>query len=929
MSTKPRETLKVIRIFIASPGDLAEERKRIIEIFEEVNRRTAKPKGFLLEPVGWEDTLPGIGRPQEIINADLVTCDHVIALLWKRWGTPTGEYSSGFEEEYCLAKSEIAKGGRVKEIWLYIKDFPEDDDEGTDEHLQQIQKVRDFRDKIIEENEGLYKTFSDIDEFKNKLTDNLCKWINDMPGQTKSKRAWNVPYPRNPNFTGREGYLAKLENTLKSGKSVALTQALTGLGGTGKTQLALEYIYLHEEDYDVIWWVRAEEPATLASDYAELADRLDLFKKDVRELDDKISTVKKWLSNNDNWLLVLDNAPDTSTIKNYIPTNPHGHVIVTSRDRFSWLSPVEVKVMEPGEATEYLLKRTRKEEDKESAAALAFELGYLPLALAQAGAYIDEVQISFSDYIILFQERRNELLERGKPSEDYQDSVYTTWNISIEKVKKRNPAAVELMNLLAFLAPDDITRDLIAKGAQYLPEPLASATRDSIDFNDTISAARRYSLIDADATNESLSMHRLVQAVIRDNLDETSKRKWAHAAVELLNNAFPLNSDQVENWPECARLISHALVTTDHALELQATSDSIGRLLNRVGLYLYGRADFKEAKATYEQALAIFNNTYGPDHPEVAKIESNIGIVLKDQGDLKSARDHFERALRINERNFGPDHIETASYANNLGLVFLDLGDLERAWVNLERAEAILSNTYGPDHPEVAKTVVNIGIVLKDQGDLKSARDHFERALRINEKAYGLDHLEVAAVVINLGAVLAAQGDLKSARDHFERALAIDEKAYGPDHPTVATDVNNLGAVFFAQGDLKSARDHFERALKITEIVYGPDHTEVAAVENNLGAVLAAQGDLKSARDHFERALNIDTKAFGPDHPEVARDVNNLGNVLQALGDLEEARAHFERALNIDTKAYGPDHPRTIIVKNNLDSLRKATPPTI
>ena len=726
---------------------------------------------------------------------------------------------------------------------------------------------------------------------------------------------WNISHRRNPNFTGRADLLEAIEKALASGQRAALTQVIAGLGGVGKTQLAVEYAYRHAAQYQAVWWLRAEQPATLAADYAGLAAPLNLPEKDAADQRDIVRAVQSWLGRNPGWLLILDNAPDAASIREYFPQGDCGHVLITSRDpNWRGTAPVvSVKVMQRTESVEFLCKRTGQA-DEQGAGELAKELGDLPLALEQAGAYIEEKSQSFAGYLELFRVHHQTLLERGKPTTDYPATVATTWLISFEAAKA-TPGATDLLSLLAFFAPDDIPIEMVKTSE-------ALKNLGGLEWQEALAALRRYSLIEV--RGETVSVHRLVQAVARDQLSDDDRRRWAEAAVQIMDDAFPSGENDpsdVRTWPTCARLLPHALAAAEHAEAMQVAPQATGRLLNQVGLYLKGRAELRQAKAALERALRMDQAAYGPDHPAVATRVNNLGMVLKDMGDLAGARAHLERALRIDEAAYGPDHPKVAIRVNNLGLVLKDLGDLAGAGAHFERALRIDEAAYGPDHPAMATDVNNLGSVLWAMGDLTGARTCFERALRIDEAAFGPDHPNVATLVNNLGSVLQDMGDLAGARAHYERALRIDEAAFGPDHPDVATLVNNLGGVLQDMGDLAGARAHFERALRIDETAFGPDHPEVATDVNNLGGVLQDMGDLAGAQAHFERALRIDEAAFGPDHPNVARDVNNLGMVLKDMGDLAGARAHYERALRICRQFLGEEHPKTVTVRNNLAAL--------
>jgi tetratricopeptide (TPR) repeat protein len=531
----------------------------------------------------------------------------------------------------------------------------------------------------------------------------------------------------------------------------------------------------------------------------------------------------------------------------------------------------------------FVLKRTGREKtategEKTAAGQLADELGDLPLALEQAGAYIEACGCSIGHYLDLFRTRRQELLRRGQSSQEYPDTVATTWELSFQKVQEASPAAADLLNLCAFLAPDDIPKELLVEGAKHVPQSLAAAVQDPVAMNDALAVLRRYSLMEV--ADEALAMHRLVQAVVRDRLGEEEQKQWAGDAVEMVGSAFPPGNfdENPETWPWCARLLPHALAAAGRAEALRVALPAAGGLLNQAGYYLQIRAEFTEAKKAFERTLSISANVLDLNHPIVASAENNLGTVLQAMGALQEAKAHYERALAIFE-------------------------------------------IIGPNNAEVAAAQNNLGLLLRELGDMVGARVHFERALVIGETVYGTNHPKVALLVNNQGVMLKALGDLAGAREHYERALTIDEAAYGPNHHKVAIRVNNLGDVLQDLGDLEGAKVHYERALAIDKAAYGPNHPVVARDVNNLGSVLRALGDLAGAKAHFERALAIWKEKFGLSHPMVARAANNLGTVLKDLGDLAGARAHYERALAIFRQFLGEDHPKTKLVKRNLAAL--------
>src|SRR5579884_4257494 len=298
------------------------------------------------------------------------------------------------------------------------------------------------------------------------------------------------------------------------------------------------------------------------------------------------------------------------------------------------------------------------------------------------------------------------------------------------------------MNLCAFLAPEGIPRGILRQWDRVT---------GANELNKAIAALTRYSLVEA--TPESLSVHRLVQEITRQRLSDADRRTFAEAAVRIINNAFPENSNDVRTWPDCARLLPHAQAVSDHAEQLEVAREATSRLLNEFGIYLYGHARFVEAKQAFERALAIGEAAYGSDHPQVAIRVNNLGNVLQDLGNLQAAKQAFERALRIQEAVYGSNHPMVAIDVNNLGDVLQALGDLQAAKQAFERAITIDEAAYGPNHPNVAIDVNNLGDVLQALGDLHAAKQACERALKIFRYYLGDEHPNTQRVLRNLQSV--------------------------------------------------------------------------------------------------------------------------------------------------------------------------------
>jgi tetratricopeptide (TPR) repeat protein len=606
---------------------------------------------------------------------------------------------------------------------------------------------------------------------------------------------WNLPYAANPSFTGRAAVLEALRAGLGREPGMVHPQVITGTGGVGKTQLATEYAWRHRDDYDAVWWVRAETVASLHGDYAALAPQAGLGQDP--DQDAMVAAVRGWLEDNPRWLMIFDNADDPAAIILLLPRAGDGHVLITSQqeddlDRRADLVPLDV--LSPEEATQFLLTRTGQS-DLAAAGQLAEALGCLPLALEQAGAFIAQTKIiTLARYLELFRQHSLQLLDRGRQQGSYRHTVDTTWDLSLRRLQAEAPAAADLLNLLAFVAPDGLPWELLASHPDWLPETPAAAS-DEAALAELIGALRRYSLVKVGG--DGLSTHRLLQAVIREDLDDYARQRWATAATNLLRASFPEDSGDVRTWPDCQRLLPHVLAATAHAerLDVQPALKATSWLLDRAATYLQGRAQFSQARVLFERALAIDEAIHEPNDPNLGAAHTNLGVVLRALGDFQGAKTQHEQAVTIYEAAYGHDHPEVGTARSNLGIVLQDLGDLQGAKTQNERALAIHEAAYGPDHPDVAIDRNNLGIVLQDLGDLQGAKTQNERALAIHEAAYGPDHPEVGTTRNNLGGVLQDLGDLQGAKTQYERALAITEAAYGPDHPIVRIIMGNLAGI--------------------------------------------------------------------------------------------------------------------------------------
>jgi tetratricopeptide (TPR) repeat protein len=678
----------------------------------------------------------------------------------------------------------------------------------------------------------------------------------------------NIP-DRNPFFTGREPVLAQLQEALVDrGRA-----ALSGLGGVGKTQTAVEYAHQHLDEYVYTLWATADSHEALVSSYVTLAGLLKLSEANPQDQTAAVETVKRWLGSNEGWLLILDNADDIVMAREFIPLGKKGDVILTTRAQAAGATARRVEIQEMGtdEGSLFLLRRSRCiAEDAPLAAAtpvdqgeakeIALQLGGLPLALDQAGAYIEETACGLAGYLGLYRYRARELLQRrGMLASDHPDPVATTWALSFENIEKANPTAAELLRFCTFLHPDGIPEELLNKGAPELGLELETLGSDTFTLNDALSEILKYSLLRRDPNAKMLEIHRLVQTALKQTMDRETQCLWAERAARAVDHAFP--SAEFSTWPSCERLLLQAHACAELISEFSFEFPEAARLLNNAGFYLFERGRYTDAEPLYQRALAIREKALGPEHLNVATSLNNLAVLYHTQVQYTKAEPLLERALTIREKALGPEHPDVATSLNNLARLYGRQGQHAKAEPFYGRALTIREKTLGPEHPDMARSLNNLASLYGIQGQYAKAEPLYERALAIAEKALGPEHPDVATYLNNLALLYNNQGQYAKAESLYQRAIAIREKALGQEHPKMAASLNKLAGLYRDQGRYAKAKPVYERAVAIWEKAMGPEHPNVATCLENYALCLRAMARSSEAETIEARARDIRTKS--------------------------------------------------------------------
>ena len=714
------------------------------------------------------------------------------------------------------------------------------------------------------------------------------------PGQVAlAARVDNLPRPPAPVFSGRDTALGLLAGALAADASVVVTQAVYGLGGVGKSELVLHHAHAHRSNYQLVWWITAAGPEQVEAGLAALAGRLCPPVALAGSTQDAAAWALGWLQCHDRWLLILDNVDDPADITGLLGQLRGGHIVLTTRRDVNWqtiATPIRLDILDPGPAAQIIIDRTGHAtgQDQADAAAVAAELGFLPLALDQATAYMIQARIRPGHYLGTL--RRHPTRLYATAAGQAEQTIARLWDITIDAIRGRDPGAVRLLQILACYAPDNI------------PRVLLTGHDDSGEIDEQLGLLASCSMITL--TADSISMHRLVQAVTLAMSPPLDARP-VDIALEWLNNAIPPDPDgNVTAWPLLRALIPHADALTSHYPDGQQPH-RLGRVHNQFAIFYQSQGDYQQALKLRESALRIYQAHLEPDHPHLGTALGNLARTYSALGRAADALPLEQRALQITETALEPGHPDVAIRLGNLARTYSALGRAADALPLEQRALQITETALEPGHPDVAIRLGNLARTYSALGRAADALPLEQRALQITETALEPGHPDVATVPGNLARTYGELGRPADALPLEQRALQITETALGPGHPDMATALGNLALTYGELGRAADALPLEQRALQITETALGPGHPDMATALGNLGGTYSGLGRAADALPLEQRALQITETALGPGHPDMATALGNLGGTYSGLGRAADALPLEQRALQIRARQEG------------------------
>ncbi|GAA3442259.1 FxSxx-COOH system tetratricopeptide repeat protein [Planomonospora venezuelensis] len=771
-------------------------------------------------------------------------------------------------------------------------------------------------------------------------------------------RVWNVS-TRNAAFTGRSTVLEALRRQLVGGSAaVVLPQALYGLGGVGKTQVALEYAHRFKADYDLVWWVSSEDRERINAAFEDLARELGIrVGENIAEVVGAVREALRVGSPHSRWLLIFDNAGDPDELRDFFPGGT-GHVVITSRNQ-AWSSvaaPLEVDVFSQQESLEHLSRRVPGLAAGD-ALEVASALGHLPIAVEQAAAWLAETGMPAATFVEQLESETARVLSMGQPA-DYPHPVAVTWNLSLGQLRESSPASVRLLQLCAFFAPEPVSMSLL-----YSDEMISSllpyddSLQEKLVLGRVIQEIGRFALARVDQGNNTIQVHRLVQSVIRSQMTEEEQDKACHEVHRILVGARPRQGevDDPENWTRYDLIWQH--LQPSRATE--CTEEATRQLLTDRVRYLWKRGDFDSALVLGDRLANYWEETFGTDDRQRLHLLFNVANVKRSQGKYQEARELDEWARDMQRRVVGEWHPHTLMTAGGLGADLRGLGEYGEA-LELDKATFERWKTlYGEDHPRTLAAANNLALSYRLVGDSHNARELDEDTLLRRSRVLGPTHpytlysaSQLARDLREIGIYQESVEILRTTLQHYKetlgenfvdtlraaKSLAVSLRRAGeqqeawqlaketedryrqryPGTPDALAATLELACCESALDDKAAARDRAARIVEVYRENLGEDHPGTLIARNNLAIYLRGTGEAGKAGGEAEEVLEGLRRQLGENHPFTLSAAINLANCLGDAGRAAEAEALERRTLDELRTALGPEHPDTLTCEANL-----------
>lgn len=738
---------------------------------------------------------------------------------------------------------------------------------------------------------------------------------------------WNVQ-PRNPSFTGRGKELDALHQRLTAeGAAAVLPEALPlhGLGGVGKSQIAVEYVYQHAAEYDAVWWISAERPEQIRQSLAQLGTQLGI--ETGGEQETTIAAVLGALRSGrpyHRWILVFDNAEDPEAVRRFFPTGGPGKILVTSRNA-QWgriARTVDVDVFTTEESIQ-LLARRGPDLEQEQAARVAEALGNLPLAIEQAAAWLSETGMPVDEYLQIFEDeradldaQRTELLAAGVPM-DYPEPVAAAWNMSLGRLAERQPGALQLLQVCSFFAPEPIPRRIFtgARGAE-LPRELTEVLRDPVKLGQAIREINRYALIKINHRDNTIQMHRLVRAVLVGRMSPQERADMRHGAHILLANYDPGDVAAV-NWPRYAELLVHARFSR----ALDCDDDWVRGMVSNLIRYLSASGDHLTCVEYGREVVEAWTERLGETDLQKLGVAATLGHALRTMGSYREASELNDKSLRLLRENVGDDHPNTLAAVGAVSQNAQIRGDFAASAELEEDRWRRAVRQFGESDPTTLAAANDYALALRLVGKYTEALDIDTQARGAAIGELGYDALLTLLITTNLSVDVRENGDYLGSRRMQEETLQrVRHVISDRTAPVSLIAARTLAVSRRKAGDHAGALELNEETLRLYRSKFGERNLNVAATVLNLSMDLRQNAELERARTVGAECLKTLRDLLGPRHPYALAAAADLAVTMRLLGETEEALASDRATYATHCEVLGEEHPGSLSIAINLAS---------
>lgn len=696
----------------------------------------------------------------------------------------------------------------------------------------------------------------------------------------KNRICFNLPTVA-ASFTGRDQELDEVTTALAVADRAVITQAISGLGGVGKSQLAARYVQQHSDDYDIVAWIRAEDGGV--ADLAQLAAKLGL---PVEELSpsDRAEHAREWLSEcEQRWLMVLDNIESPEQLEALVPRSGSGRVLVTSRDRsLRQFGPMlTLDVFDENSATAYLTERAGRPDDECAAREVARALGCLPLALSHAAAYCQS-GTSFTDYYDLLDKLPARDLFDSNPELSYTQTVSSTWKASIQAASAAAALASDVLAMAAYLGPDAIPKFVFGALVDV------DTARGRKCLADALNALARFSLATVD--DHTVSVHRLLQKVVRDDgAERDDGQTAARRALTAMDDVFPTDPEPPTCWRLCEQLLPHALALAETLPQPNQTGSRLIELLSRTCWYLNCAEPGRRGVAVAQRALADAERLLGSEHPGTLSIRHNLAIAYRAAGRLADAIAISEPLLADRQRILGAEHHQTLFARNTYANACRVAGRFVDAIAIAERLVADSERILGAEHPDTLRARNTLANTYRDARRVEEAIALFESLLTDVQRIFGPVHTHTLSALHNLARAYREAERVEEAIPLLEQVLADRRRILGPEHLHTLHVRNDLANAYRGAGRSADAITISEPLLSDTSRIFGAEHPFTLWVGHNLAMAYQDSGRIEEAIALFEPLLTKVQRIFGPDNPHALQTRKDLASTYHAASVLRRA----------------------------------------